>query len=197
MHRSTRTVPVLLLVAGLCACGSSPPVRYFSLEPIETEYRRDPPDAPLLGLGPLRMPDYLDRPQMVSRSAGAEMLVDDVNRWAEPLDHAVHRTLATNVDYLLDTVIAIAFPYTAAGGMDYRLIGRLDRFDVDEAGRAVLVVQWRVEDADGGVVIAPRRDRYEAGVARRGDPGASAAALNDTLAQFSRDIATAIEAVLK
>ena len=51
----------------LSACGSSPPVHYFSLNPIDSEFQPGADDAMLLGLGPLRLPDYLNRSQMVTR----------------------------------------------------------------------------------------------------------------------------------
>ena len=44
-----------------------------------------------LGIGPIRMPDYLDRSQMVMLDAGQEIRVDEYNRWAEPLSPAFHR----------------------------------------------------------------------------------------------------------
>ena len=55
------------------ACGSSPQVRYFGLETIETGYTRDPAGSPVLGVGPLRVPDYIKRSQIVMRGEGAEL----------------------------------------------------------------------------------------------------------------------------
>ena len=65
-----------IVLSTLAACSSSSPVRYFSLNPIDSEFRQDPDDAVLLGLGPFRMPDYLNRSQIVTRGANAEMQVD-------------------------------------------------------------------------------------------------------------------------
>lgn len=189
MTRRLRPVWVPVIVAVLAACGSSPPVRYYSLEPVAAEYPTDQGDAAMVGLGPLRMPDYLDRSHMVIRGDGNQVLVDDLNRWAEPVGKAVHRILAANVDGLLDSVIVVAFPYTTMAGPGYRIAGRIDRFDADRAGRAVLAVQWRVEDSDGNLLVPPRRDRYEIGIGPPGDADARVHAMNELLATYSRDIA--------
>jgi len=183
---------LMLSVFLVQACGSSPPVRYFSLEPIDVDYRQDGEDSLVLGLGPLRLADYLKRSQVITRGDNTEILVDQQHRWAEPLDTAVQRTLATNVDRLLDSVAVVSFPDTDTTAVDYRVVGRVHRFDVDRSGMAVLEVQWRIQDADGGPVIAPRRDRYTA-TSRRRDPGAHAAALRETLGEYSRTVAGVVE----
>lgn len=180
---------VLLLLAG---CGSSPPARFYSLQPIEASYQTDGDAAAILSLGPLRLPEYLARTQIVTRGDGAEVLVDDYHRWAEPLEDAVPRVVAANVDNLVDGLIVVVFKGGRLVEADYRLQGVIERFDADSAGRAALVVQWGIAAADGELVMPPRRNRYEAQASRSGDAGAVALALNDTLAQFSREIAEAI-----
>jgi len=56
-----------------------------------------------------RIPEYLNRSQSLTRGAGAEMQVDEFNRWAEPLSLSLHRIVSTNVDNLLDSVVPELF----------------------------------------------------------------------------------------
>ena len=191
VRNSRRTLWLMLAAIFVGGCGSSPPVRYFSLQPMPIDYRQDGEDSLVLGLGALRLADYLKRSHMVTRGENNEILMDQEHRWAEPLGTSIQRTLATNVDRLMDTVAVVSFPDTDTTAVDYRLVGRLHRFDVDGSGLAVLEVQWRIQDADGDPVIAPRRDRYTA-TSVRGDPGANAAALTDTLGQYSRTISEVV-----
>lgn len=183
----------------LVACGSSPPVRYFSLSPMDSAMGQDPDDSVTLALGPLRMPDYLNRSQMVTRDSGAEIQVDEFSRWAEPLNQAMHRVVSTDVDMLLDGVIVIAFPYDSMirPQVDYRLLGDVIRFDADQSGRVVLELQWTIADTDSEVAVPIHRSRYEARATTAGDPAAVALAMNNALASFSRDIASEMEAVLQ
>ncbi len=196
----TVALSTLLLLA---ACASSPPVRYYSLSPIDTDFQQDPDDSVILGLGPLRMPDYLNRSQIVTRGANSEIQVDEFSRWSEPLSTSLLRIVATDVDSLLNGVVVVVFPYEpfVRDQVRYRLVGDINRFDADSSGRIVLEVQWGVADADGQITVPVRRNRYEAqatvgGQPAAGDPGAVAAAMNDALAQFSRDIASKLDSIL-
>ena len=186
---------VLFLIS---ACGSSPPARYFALNPIDAEYRQDPDDAVILGLGPLRIPDYLNRSQIVTRALEAEMQVNEFSRWTEPLSIALPRIISTDVDNLLDQVVVIMFPYDAQVRpyVSYRLVGDINRFEADQTGLALLEVQWGIVDADGKMVVPVRRNRYQAQAAPGDDLNNVIGAMNDALSQFSRDIASKLETVL-
>ena len=187
---------VALLMLMIAGCGTSPAVHYFGLDTIDIVYTKDPDNSPVLALGPLRMPEYLNRSQMVTRGSGAELIIDDVNRWAEPLDDAIHNILASNVDGLLESMTVLAYPSGALLQTDYRLVGRITRFDSDQNGLVVLELQWGVADTDSNILVVPRRGRYESQGTAPGNPGAIARAMSDALAQLSRDIASEIESAV-
>lgn len=185
---------VYLLV--LSACVSSPPVRYYSLSPIYTDYQQDPDDAVMLGIGPLSIPDYLNRSQIVTRDVDAQMRVDDFSRWTEPLADSMHRTISTDVDNLLHGVVVVMYPYDAVvrSHLDYRLVGDVNRFDADSSGLVVLEIQWAIVDTEANLLVPARRNRYQAQMVTSGDFGAMVAAMNDVLSQFSRDVAGRLKA---
>ena len=185
---------VYLLV--LSACGSSPPVRYYSLNPIDTDYQQDPDDAVMLGIGPLSIPDYLNRSQIVTRDVDAQMRVDDFSRWTEPLADSMHRIISTDVDNLLHGVVVVMYPYDAVvrSHLDYRLVGDVNRFDADSSGLVVLEIQWAIVDTEANLLVPARRNRYQAQMVTSGDFGAMVAAMNDVLSQFSRDVAGRLKA---
>lgn len=189
-----RIFPCLAALFALAGCGSSPPVDYYTLQPIYESAPEDPGTASILGVGPLVIPGYIDRPQLVTQTSGRGVKVDEFNRWAEPLDIAIPRIVTINVDGLLDDVIAVTFPYPSRLQADYRLQGRIMRFDADLDGRAVLEIQWAIRDVDANMVINPRRDRYTAQASPVDDPNAIVIALNQTLEAFSRDVANTIQA---
>ena len=186
---------VTLVILMLAGCGSSPPVQYFGLDSMDIGYTQDEKGSPVLALGPFRTPEYLNRSQMVTRGRGAELIVDDVNRWAESLDDAIHRVLASNLDRLLDSVIVVAYPASALLEIDYRIVGRIGRFNAGEDGLVILEVQWGAADTEGHMLMAPTRSRYESQATVPGDPDAIARAMSDALEQFSRDMASNIGAV--
>jgi len=188
-------VAAIILLLG--ACGSSPPVRYYSLEQIDVVAKPDATDSKIVGLGPFRIPAYLRRPQMVTHGPGADVNIDDFSRWAEPLDQAVHGIVANNVDSLLTDIIVVAFPYISTVDVDYVVVGRIDRFDVGADGNAVMIVQWGLVDSSRETQIAPQRHRYTTRVSNPGDPGSVAMAMSDILTQLSHDIAKGLDNALR
>ena len=184
----------------LTACGSSPPVRHFSLSPTVPVAAGESGAVVALGVGPIRMPEYLDRTQMVRRDAGQELRVDEFSRWAEPLSTAFHRIVSADVDNAVDGLVAVAFPWESAvrGVVDYRLLGEVTRFDADRSGRVVLDIQWGVVEVESDErVIRPHRAQYQATAGSPDDPASIASAMNDALADFSRDIARRMQAIIE
>jgi len=179
----------------LAGCGSSPAVHYYALESAGDYVAQDDEGSPVMAVGGFRMPEYLNRSQFVTRGSGAEIIVDDVNRWAEPLDDAIHRVLATNLDVLLESMVVVAYPAAAITEADYRLIGRFDGFVSGPDGRVDLRVQWAITGPDGTVLLPARRARFESQAANPDDPGSIAQAMSDVLAQYSRAVAAEVESI--
>lgn len=175
-----------LLVAG---CASSPAPRYYRLEPVAAAAGE--PSARTVVVGPFEVADYLDRPQIVTRGAGGEVLVADYERWAEPLESGFQAAVTANVGRLLGSDRVLEFPAQAILKPERRVTGRVARLDVDAAGLAVLEVQWGVIGADGAVADPGRRSRYEARAEGRGY-AARVAALNAVVGRFSSDVAAAV-----
>ena len=47
-----------------------------------------------IGVGPVTVPDYLDRPQIATRSSSSSLQFSEFDRWAEPLEKNLMRVLA-------------------------------------------------------------------------------------------------------
>ena len=200
MYLIARSITLCAFVSLLVgACGSSPPVRYFALSPMDSVQQQDPDDAVTLGVGPLRLPEYLNRSQIVTRGGGSELEVDEFSRWAEPLTQALHRVVSTDVDNMMNGVMVIAFPWEAVvhNEVDYRLLGEVTRFDADRSGRVVLDIQWGITATTGQAAVVIRRTQYETRAARPDDPAIVTSAMNDALAMFSRDVVSELEVILQ
>jgi uncharacterized lipoprotein YmbA len=195
----TRAIVIAFIGAGvmmLAGCASSPPVRYYGLSPVAASADKVSGDE-IVGLGPLDFPDYLNRPQIVLRSSANEFRIGEFDRWAEPIQQTFTRSVASHVDSQLNNAIIVAFPYRDVVSPRYRIIGRVNRFDADETGKTVLVVQWGGGDHEGHSVIASRTSQYETQAADPKDYASIVAALNQTVILFSSDIATALSELLQ
>lgn len=187
----------LLLSVLVVACGTSPPVRYYSLQPTEPVLENDAEDSVIVRLGPLRIPEYLKRTQIVTRTDNAEVIIDDFSRWAEPLDQAMHSVVASNLDSLLSDVIVVAYPHITSIDFDYWILGGVSQFDADASGKVTLIVQWGLMDSKRNTILAPLRRRFEAQASNSNDLEAIATAMSDVLRQFSLDIAEQLDTAIK
>jgi uncharacterized lipoprotein YmbA len=185
----------LLLISMLAACGSSPPVRFYTLEPIPGTTSTTNVES-TIGVGPMRFPEYLSRPQIVSTGAGGEVVVAEFDRWAGSAEAAFQRTFALNLNTLLENVMVIQYPF--GGGLvspDYRVIAQIARFGTDAAGTATLDVSWAMVDAEGEDYIAARRSVFTAQSESDVSYQARVSAMNETLRDFSRELADAFRSV--
>lgn len=196
MRRGSKPlILVALFPIFLSACVSaSPPARFYMLDP-------DPIGAPgsielgdaWVGVGPINTPDYLDRPQMVTRGEGKRLVIHEFDRWAQPVQGRVLDVLMENIVALSDSNRVAPFPWPAAFRPDRRVMGEIVAFEAGATGEVVLKVRWllqvRDEDGDSQVYVQEYREPAPAG-----DFGAMAAAMSRALGRWSVDIGQALAA---
>ncbi|TVR63624.1 MAG: membrane integrity-associated transporter subunit PqiC [Candidatus Competibacteraceae bacterium] len=185
------------LVGGLLVlvgCAGSEPVRYYILSAA--------PPAPsalgsgaaardlAVGVGPVKLPEYLDRPQIVTRASQNELNVTDFHRWAESLGDSVPRVLAENLATLLPSQRVVVYPWRRATPIDYQVAIEVSRFERLEDGESVLATHWRVLDGGGKELLNQASTHRE--TPARPDYAATVAAMNQTLEAFSREVALRI-----
>ena len=142
----------LVLVGAACllaACSilspTAGPSRFYVLTPVATSGAEAPnAPGPALGIGPVTIPGYLQRPELVTRVAPNEMQPADGDRWAEPLREQFERTLGQNLSTLLGTERVLSFPWWRGVPLDFVVQVDVVRFE-REAGQDVhLVARWLV-----------------------------------------------------
>ena len=90
---------VLLLLTSSCVqLGSDPqPLRYYLLQPNPAAQPLSFPPATGISLEPIRMPAYLDRPQLTTLNQNNQVIIAPLDRWAEPLEDNFSRILKENL----------------------------------------------------------------------------------------------------
>jgi uncharacterized lipoprotein YmbA len=64
-----------------------------------------------VGVGPVIMPGYLDRTQIVTRPGTDHVEISMFNRWAEPLEDGISRILAEEISARVPTERVVMFPW--------------------------------------------------------------------------------------
>jgi len=188
-HLARLLALLLGLMLGLAACSpKTQAAKFYLLQPMA---RADKPESEasaawMIGVGPVEMPAYLDRPQIVTGGAGAEMQLDEFQRWAEPLkDNATH-VLAENLSLLMPGQHVLPFPWNRNLNLDYQVEIQIIRFHVDGNGLSELKANWSILRQNKPVLMKEFLHKAQAAGA---DYDAKVAAQSQALAAFSRAIA--------
>lgn len=188
---------VSLLLPGLlsgCLGAGSQVTRFYVLSPVsigETMADAAAPAGLSVEVGEVRVPRYLDRPQLVSRSADNQLHVAEYHQWGGDLGKDMGRVLAQNLSRLLNTSNVSSVPYRPAGDPVIRLDMDVMQFEPGPDDQVHLSVQWRLSRGRDGHPLTSRVSDLQAtgGVDA---PGARVAAMSRLLGQLSREIARAV-----
>lgn len=141
-----------------------------------------------LGVGPVSLPRYLERPQFVTRVDETEITVNEYARWAGPLPRLIAETIAEDLDLYLAPGDVVIHPWPLRDAPGYAVRVSLLHFEVTNADSAQLVGRWDVADREGTVVIPPRVTTLTS-AATAADPKAGAMALSRLVGLLSAEIA--------
>ena len=188
----------LLLVAGCSPFGSGTrvPTKTYVLSSLYSEDAQPQPVANLnkIGIlvGPVRLPLYLDRSDIITRASPNKMEIADFAQWAGPLLENFPRVLAENLAVLLSTDRVAIFPGSGPITFDYNVNIYVTRFDGAPGDKAYLRARWLILGKKRKNVLFEKHTVLEQ---KTGDDSMEALiqAKSITVADFSRQIAEAIK----
>ena len=186
----------VMILAG-CA-GTSKPSNFYLLRALPESEISTTTAAGKDGLsvlvGPITLPAYLDRSQIVTLFGNNELKMDEFSRWAEPLQDNFYRVLIENLSLLLNTPRIYAYDRRGLTPSDFQIIIDVTRFDRVAGEDAHLTAFWTVEGKDSKRHLIIRKSVFRAASPAPNLTGALIAQ-NSTLTEFSREIATAIQSL--
>lgn len=178
----------LLWMAGCVS--PSPELTYHLLYPeaISVGHGEIKDPSVYLVVGPVLIPSYLGRPQMVVRHGDGTLYFIQYHRWAEPLDESITRAVAENLSRLTGVEKVAFYPFDPPeGSRSMRIFLDVVRFDTDDKGDAVFDLRWGVKDG-GDHSISMRHTSLTGRVVGEG-PSARSRALSRLIAEFSQEVA--------
>ena len=155
-----------------------------------------------IGIGPVELPGYLDRPQVVTRSSANKLELAEFDHWGGRLKDDFTRVLAEHLSSALSTDRVSVHPWRASVPVDYQVTIRVTAFENDRVDDSLLDVRWNVIDANTKKVLAMARSSYREKVGPEGGGPegitgyeAVAAAMSRNVADLGRDIAAKIKSL--
>lgn len=182
---------LLVLSALLSACGTTPQSTHYlltaTLDGVPTQ------QSPAIGVGPIEIPEYLNRNTLAYRGDGNELKIDQQARWAEPLEDGISRVVSLNLAGLLNTENVRTYPWHPKRPPDFGVKVRILGMDALN-GEAVLISEWfvyRPAQENTGERKISRHSLTLDG--QQAVSGQLAVAYSTLLLQLSEDIAASIE----
>ena len=189
---------VLLLccfLAGLAGCGSSKPSTFYlltSLSASEATAVQSGAQAEI-SVGPVRLPSYLDRKQLLLRSGANELILREYNRWGEPLQENFQRVLIENLSLLLVTSQVYDYDSRDLKEVDFQLRIDVNRFDVNDDGQATFIAFWTIDDSRGDKLL--RKKTTLTTESQSLESADIVNALNQMVGDFSTELAETIRSL--
>lgn len=187
-----RAVLVGLTLMLLSACGTTEPSRLYTLSAMPARGSgATTVGSPAIGIGPVTLPQYLDRPQIVSRSGPNRLEAAEFDRWAEPLSDTVPRILTENVGRLLQSDRVYAIPRRRPLPIDLTVEVDIRQFEPLDDGTVALGARWLVFGKGDQPLQEGNADiRIEGAVSP--DYDTRVELLSDALGELSRRMAESI-----
>ena len=188
-----RALPAVALVGALAGCAQTPPTNFYTLSTAsEPTVAKRSAQGLVIGLGPITLPQYLDRPDIVTREGANQMRLADLSKWAEPLEPLLTRIMAEDLYALLDANDVIPVPQRGDVPLDRIVEVDIGRFDADETGAVVLDARWRIYRGDNETLLASGRSLVNEQGSAVPDYNSIVAAMSRAVGQASEQIADAI-----
>ena len=190
---------ILTLGVVMPACSAlrpqADPSRFYVLTPMPTTSQPAFPSLASLtiGVGPIVLPSYLQRPQIVSRVDENRLAISEVDRWADDLEDSFTRVLAEDLSVLTGSVRVPTFPWLAALEPDYQIVVGVLAFE-KERQQANLRARWMIRTWKQKEILLVRDSTILEPTPSRGTAG-GVAALSAAVTTLAREIAAALDTV--
>ncbi|MEI6145813.1 MAG: PqiC family protein [Methylococcales bacterium] len=189
----------LMLVLFLSACmRSNKSVQFYRLNAsaamVDIIQEPELTNQALIGLGSIRIPDYLNRPQMVIAISDNQYQLSEEHRWAERLDENISLVLTKLLSSQLGSNRIVRYPWSLRQAVDYQVSIDIIEFHIDALGQSRLIAQWLIKRKDQS--IFSRRFNYQVSASTT-DYEIMVSAQSTCLTKLGQDIAVTLKQLIK
>jgi uncharacterized lipoprotein YmbA len=176
--------------------GRSQTPRFYALSSMQQDLviskRESPARNALIGIGPIKLADYLDQSNLVTRTSDNQLVKAEYDRWVGSFKDDLINVLADNIGFLLPTERIYLYPWRRSVPIDYQVVLEVVRCDGRLGDAAWLVARWSIFRGPEKKLLKTNRSSIREPV-RDADYAAMVAAQSRAVAKLSQEIAEAIQ----
>ena len=145
---------IVATLIALIGCGSTKSSNFYQLDEPAATRLSGVERGLAVGVGPVNLEPYLDRPQIVIRGTGHKLDLSEFNRWVEPLNESISRVLVVSLSNMLESTRVYKIPrHNQTLPLEFRIEIDIARFDGMLGGDALLVSRWTLYGREETVLV--------------------------------------------
>lgn len=114
----------------------------------------------IIGLGPVKIPEYQNRPQIVTQNKDRMLTFAEFDRWGEPLDLAVARIINENLIVMLPGVNLQSYPWNLVIPVRYQVIMDVTQLESELDKDLLFTAQWSILDLENKGIVFTKRSEF-------------------------------------
>ena len=183
-----------LIMAG---CATSQPARFYTLNGMsksDNASQAATGKKETIGVGPVSIPDSLDRPQIVTLSGENEVRIAEFDRWSGSCRDEIARVMTENLSVLLPSQRVVSYAWGRRVSLNRQITVDILRLDGVLGKSVILKANWAILEENGTKTNLVRRSDISEPV-NGGDYAGFIAAQSRALGVLSREIAAAVQSL--
>ena len=192
-----RLILILVLAGSFSAGCATQKTRFYVLSPLDSGAglvnETHEKGSLSVEIASLRLPRYLERSQIVTRTGQNRLERAKFHQWGESLQKNMIRVLARNLSRLLATPEIAVSPHRPPAPPDFRIELEVMQFERGSDGQVRLSAQWRLSGGRDRKTLTTQITELETAVVEGGeDFDHTISAMTTLFGELSRIIARAI-----
>ena len=166
MNNINFLIPTVFILAlgGCVSVPNSPTARFYMLHAIDKDnigQKFNIASNVVIEVGPIKIPEYQDRPQMVTLNKDQTLAFSEFDRWGESLDLSLARLINENMASMLHGANLQMYPSNLTIPVTYQVM--VDVLHIDSAldKGMLFVVQWSVIDLGNNKMVFTKRSEFQ------------------------------------
>jgi uncharacterized protein len=182
---------MLLLLIAASGCGRSPDTTLYTLTALAPKSAHSAMVPLSVSVGPISLPDLVDRPEMVIRVSANKVKLLETHLWAEPLRSEIPHLMAENLTRLLRPARVFVYGQTAVPPAQYRVMMDIQRFEFRPEAGVDIGAYWSIQRTSDKSILKTAHSQVHQAVTKAGYD-AVVAAYSSALETVCADIARSL-----
>lgn len=175
-------------------CATTGPSKFYTLSSAIIQQEHKDNQNISVEVGPVEVPDYLDRPHLVTRSGRNELMISDFHKWAGSLQDDISRVLVESLSAALSTENVYMYPWPQSSSLTYHVKIKINRFEGTPGEQVVLNVYWAIYGKDETTLLMQQASHFYEETGDR-SYAAVVAAMSRAVGKLSNEIAVTIRSL--